>query len=556
MSKIKEDPVRRSKLFVMFALLAALATVVGACTAAPPQPAQPAPTTAPAAQPAQPEPTQAPAAPQPAAGEPKAGGTLTFAMKEDVTSMDPLKAIQYGDIRLNILVAQQLVAPDRTGKFAGVLAESWETSADGKTWTFKLRRGVKFHNGAELIADDVKWIFDRILDENAGAAMRSTYAGIKLQSEVVDAATIKVTIESGMGPFPSYLALLNRTAIIHRDSYDAEGKVAKIIGTGPFMMDESKPGESYTLKKNPNYWKPNEPLLDGVVLRVITDPVVRLNALRTGEIDMAEELPIADVKKLVDSPDPNFTVQVYYINSGERLVMNHTRSPFSSKDARLALQAVFDREQYNEAVFFGLGQVHNQPFTPDNVWRLDVPMVKTDVAKAKEYFKASGLPEGTPVKFLLMANQKDKGEVIQAMLGQVGFAVEFDVVDSAAWNSKGQAYDYDLLLGTMTGIFDPDRPYGYLTKASGGNWLVGGYDSEKMNELLAAGKAEVDVAKRQEIYKQAVQLVQDDAATIYVLGLPWNEAWRNTVKGYQPSTSPALMMMDASDGLNVTWLDK
>jgi peptide/nickel transport system substrate-binding protein len=292
------------------------------------------------------------------------------------------------------------------------------------------------------------------------------------------------------------------------------------------------------------------------VLRVITDPVVRLNALRTGEVDMAEELPMADVKRLVDNPDPNFTVQVYYINSGERLVMNHTRAPFDNLNARLALQSAFDREQYNEAIFFGLGQVHNQPFTPDNVWRLDVPMVMPDLTQAQEYFEASGLPQGTPVTFLLMANQRDKGEVIQALLGQVGFNVEFDIVDSAAWNSKGQALDYDLLLGTMTGIFDPDRPYGYLTAASGGNWLVGGYDSPQMNDLLAQGKAEVDVAQRQAIYTQVVQLVQDDAATIYVLGLPWVEAWQNYVKDYQPGTSPALMMMDASDGLNKTWLDK
>ncbi len=535
------------KRSTLFALLAVLAMLLGACTQAPA-------TAVPAASAPAAAPSEVPAAAAPAT--PKAGGTLTFAMKEDVTSLDPLKAIQYGDIRLNILVAQQLIAPDRAGKFVGVLAESWETSADGKAWTFKLRPGVKFHNGQELTADDVKWIFDRILDEKAGAAQRSAYAGIKLQTEVVDKSTIKFTIESGMGPFPSYLALLNRSAIIHRDSYDAEGKVAKIIGTGPFMMDAVKPGESYTLVKNPNYWKAGEPLLDSVVLKVITDPVVRLNALRTGEVDMAEELPMADVKKLVDTPDPNFTVKVYYINSGERLVMNHTRAPFNNQDARLALQAAFDRDQYNEAIFFGLGQTHNQPFTPDNVWRLDVPMVMPDLTKAKEYFKASGLPEGTPVKFLLMANQKDKGEVIQAMLGQVGFKVEFDVVDSAAWNSKGQAYDYDLLLGTMTGIFDPDRPYGYLTKASGGNWLVGGYDSPKMNELLAAGKAETDVAKRQAIYKQVVELVQADGATLYVLGLPWVEAWQNTVKGYQPGTSPALMMMDASDGLNKAWLDK
>lgn len=551
------------KHFTLFILTVALAIFVTACaapaqpTAAPPPAAEAPVAEAPTVEsPAAEAPaTEAPAA-EPPAGEPKPGGTLSFAMKEDVTSLDPLKAIQYGDIRLNILVAQQLVAPDRAGNFVGVLAESWETSADGKTWTFKLRPDVKFHNGAVLTADDVKWIFDRILDENAGAAMRSTYAGIGLQSEVLDENTIQITIESGMGPFPSYLALLNRTAIIHRDSYDAEGKVSKIIGTGPFMMDEVRPGESYTVVKFPDYWKEGEPLLDSVVLRVITDPVVRLNALRTGEIDMAEELPMADVKTLVDSPDPNFTVQVYYINSGERLVMNHTRPPFDNLNARLALQSAFDREQYNEAIFFGLGQVHNQPFTPDNVWRLDVPMVEADLTRAQEYFEASGLPQGTPVTFLLMANQKDKGEVIQALLSQVGFNVEFDIVDSAAWNSKGQALDYDLLLGTMTGIFDPDRPYGYLTAASGGNWLVGGYDSPQMNELLAAGKAEVDVAKRQEIYSQAVQLVQDDAATIYVLGLPWVEAWQNYVKDYQPGTSPALMMMDASDGLNKAWLDK
>ena len=529
----------RRTVFLTLSALVALSLALTACG----QGAAPAPAPTGAA------PTQ-----PPAAGQPKPGGTLTFAMKEDVTSMDPLKAIQYGDIRLNILVAQQLVAPDRSGKFVGVLAEKWDTSSDGKTWTFTLRKGVKFHNGQELTADDVKWIFDRILDEKAGAAMRSTYAGIGLQCEVVDKGTVKFTIKSGSGPFFSYLALLNRTAIIHKDSYNADGSVTKIIGTGPFMMESSKPGESYTLKKFPDYWKKGEPLLDQVVLKVITDPSVRLNALRTGEVDMTEELPISEVKKLVDKPDPNFTVKVYYINSGERLVMNTKREPFSNKNARLALEYVFDRAQYNEAIFFGLGQVHNQPFVQGNIWYLDVPIIQPDLNKAKEYFKASGLAQGTKVKLLLTPNQKDRTEVIQAMLAQVGFTVEFDVVDSAAWNNKGKAYDYDLLLGTMTGIFDPDRPYGYLEKSHGSNWLVGGYDSPKMTELLAAGRGETDVNKRKEIYKQVVQLVQDDAATIYVLGLPWVEAWRNTVKGYQPGTSPALMMMDASDGLNVTWL--
>lgn len=553
------------RLFPFVALLLVGAMLLGACQQAQPTQA-PAPTKAeaPAVEPTKAEapvvePTKAeapaPTEPPPAEG-PKMGGTLTFAMKEDVTSIDPLKAIQYGDIRMNVLVAQQLVATDKDGKFVGVLAEKWDTSADGKEWIFHLRQGVKFHNGADLKAEDVKWIFDHILDENAGAAMRSTLSGIGLKVEVVDEYTVKMNIESGMGPFLSYLGLLNRPAIVHRDTYAADGTVTKIIGTGPFMMDESKPGESYTLKKFPDYWKKGEPYLDQVVLKVITDPNVRLNAMRTGEVDMAEELPIADVKNLVQNQDPKFTTQVYYINSGARLVMNHTRPPFNDLNARKALMYAFDRNTFNEAVYFGLGQVHNQPFVPSDVWHLNVPIIEADMAKAQEAFAAAGLQQGAEITMLLMANQKDSAEVIDAMLSPVGFKVNFEIVDSAAWNDKGKKLEYDLLMGTMTGIFDPDRPYGYLTNASSGNWLVGGYNSDRMNELLIAGRAEVDITKRQEIYTQVLNLVDEDVATLYVVGLPWVEAWQNYVMGYQTGTSPTLMMMDASTGLNQTWLNK
>lgn len=552
---------KRFGMWRIVSVLVLVAIALSACGQAAtqaPAAATEAPKPAATEAPAQPAATEAPAAATeaPAASTPKAGGTVTFAMKEDVTSMDPLKAIQYGDIRLNVLVAQQLVAPDKDGKFVGVLAEKWTTSADGKEWVFTLRKGVKFHNGAEMKADDVKWIFDRILDEKAGAAMRSSFAGVGLKVEVVDDYTVKMTIEKGAGPFLSYLSLLNRPAIIHRDSYDAEGKVAKIIGTGPFKMEESKPGESYTLVKNADYWVKGQPLLDKVVLKVITDANVRLNALRTGEVDGAEELPIADVKKLQETPDPNFGVKVYYFNSGARIVLNTTRPPFSDKNARLAVEYAFDRNAYNDAVYFGLGQVHNQPFVPSDVWHVDVPIIEPNLDKAKEYFKAANLKEGTEVTFLLMPNQKDAAEIIDAMLSQMGFKVKCEIVDSAAWTDKGKKYEYDMLMGTMTGIFDPDRPYGYLTKNSGSNWLVGGYNTDAMNALLDAGRAEVDVAKRKAIYTQVLQLVQDDAATLYVVGMPWVEGWRNYVKGYDTSNSPTLMMMDGSIGLNTAWLDK
>ncbi len=534
------------------AILLVMALVLGACKTAAPTEVTTPPDTATEA-PADVQPTEEPTVEE----GPKYGGVLTFAMKEDVTSLDPHKAIQYGDVRLNALIAQQLVAADRGGNFVGVLAESWETSEDGLTWTFKLRPGVKFHNGAPLTADDVKWVFDKIIAEDSGAAMRSTFVKIGLQVEVVDPATVKMTITSGAGPFLSYIGLLNRAAIVHRDGYDADGNATTIIGTGPFMLDSFKPGESYTLKKFEDYWVEGQPYLDGVVLKVITDPVVRLNALRTGEVDMVEEMPIADVKALLDNPDPNFTVEVYYFNSGARFVMNNTRPPFNNLDARQAVQYAFDREAYNEAVYFGLGQVHNQPFVPDDLWRLDVPTIEPNLDKAKEYFAASGLPEGTEIVIMLMANQKDSAEIIDAMLSQVGFKAKFDIVDSAAWNSRGQALDYDILIGTMTGIFDPDRPYGYLSSTSSGSWLCGGYSNPTMDELLTKGIATANIEERKGIYTQVLQLVHDDAATMYIVSLPWNEGWQNYVKNYQPASGmPMLLNMDASTGLNIAWLDK
>jgi peptide/nickel transport system substrate-binding protein len=547
---------KRISGWTIAALLLVVVILLSACqpaatpTEAPPPAATEAPPPAQATE--APAPTEAPVA-----TGPKYGGVLTFAMKEDVTSLDPHKAIQYGDVRLNALVAQQLVAADRGGNFVGVLAESWETSEDGMVWTFNLRPGVKFHNGADLTAEDVKWVFDKILAEDSGDVMRSTFVKIGLQVEVVDPATVKMTITSGSGPFLSYLGLLNRAAIVHRDSYDAEGNATTIVGTGPFKLDSFKPGESYTLSKFEDYWVEGQPYLDGVVLRVITDPVVRLNALRTGEVDLAEEMPIADVKNLLENQDPNFTVAVYYFNSGARFVLNHTRPPFNDLNARQAVQYAFDREAYNEAVYFGLGQVHNQPFVPDDVWHLDIPIIEPDLEKAKEYFAASGLAEGTEITMLLMATQKDSAEIIDAMLSQVGFKVKFDIVDSAAWNARGKELDYDLLLGTMTGIFDPDRPYGYLTPASSGNWLVGGYSNSTMDQLLIDGIATSDIEARKAIYTQVLQLVHDDVATMYVVGLPWVEGWQNYVKDYQPASGmPMLLNMDATTGLNLAWLDK
>jgi peptide/nickel transport system substrate-binding protein len=475
---------------------------------------------------------------------------LIFGMKQPVTTLDPLRAVQYGDIRLNHLVAQQLVAPDMNGNFVGVLAEKWAVSPDGKEWVFDLRKGVHFHNGMEMIADDVRWIFDRIEDPKTQSNLRTVFAGMNLHTSVINRYQVRFQMDSGMGSFLSYLSLLNRAAIIHRDSYDENGKVLKIIGTGPFQMGPYINGQYYILNKFPDYWKRGEPLLDEVELRVIPDANSRYEQLKAGTIDMTEELPFSQVKRMLNDPDPEIILDLHYINSDERLVMNQRRLPFSNKNSRLAVMNAIDREIYNQAIFHGLGQVHNQPFSFNDPWYLDYPIPKANLVQAKKYFEASGNSKGTSVEFLITPDQSDRAEIIRMMLAEVGFIVKIKAVQPAEWNSLGMAYQYDLLLGTMSGVFDPDRPYGYLSGKSGSNWLVGGYDSPEMNNLIEAGRSEINIEKRKETYKKILELVEKDAATMYLTGLPWVEAWRSYVSGYRSGNAPVLMWMDASEGLN------
>ena len=261
--------------------LTATGNLLAACNATPPAP-QP---TAGAASTAAPNPAAAavPAAAQPS-GTPKAGGTLVLATSIDVPSLEPHLEVADAWHRRKFLIYENLTWVDNDVNVKPRLAESWDISPDGTVYTFKLRQGVKFHNGKVLDADDVKYSLERVLDPKVGSSGRGDLVMIK-QIDVVDKNTIVITLNDPTGPFLVNLAG-RYNAIIPKDSAPTGDTLRRTaIGTGPFMMDEFVPAQRLALKKNPDYWEKGKPYLDKLVIQVVPDEQTSMAGLRAGTVD-------------------------------------------------------------------------------------------------------------------------------------------------------------------------------------------------------------------------------------------------------------------------------
>ncbi len=393
------------------AVIVILSILLTACTA----PAAPAPTTAPAQPTAAPaEPTQAPAAPEPtkapeptAAPEPtkapeptqapaaatgdKYGGILKHAYFA-ATNLDPAFLTSIADDEIGRQWGDFLVwvdednAPDPSRS----LAEKWETSDDGLTWTFHLRQGVKFHNGEPLTSKDVKFTFDRLRDKEVGAATVALYSIIE-EITTPDDNTVVMKLSK---PNPDFALDLGDYHAIVVWSGTKDFKTEQ-IGTGPFIIDKFLPEDRLTFKRNPNYWRKDAegnqlPYLDGMEFIFLAEPSAQIEALRGGQVDYLLYLPAEAVKTLQD--DPNVQVLEKPSNTTWVVRMRTDKKPFDDVKVRQAFKLATDNAAILAGAFEGLGVVgHNTPFGPGyGDFYLDAPDPVRDVAKAKQLLTEAG----------------------------------------------------------------------------------------------------------------------------------------------------------------------
>lgn len=508
-------------------------------------------------------PTIPTAALQAAEAPPKRGGTLTVGIHEDLFSVDPFRVTTLGDTLFSGLVSQPLVAGNAKDEFDPVLAESFRTEDGGKTWTFRLRRGVTFHNGRELTANEVKWSLDRVLDSKSGAWLNSVFRAIDLKTSIVDRYTVKAELSNGFGAFLGHLATLTRAAIIHPDSAGPDGSIVKPIGTGPFQFVEWKPGAEIRVRRHEQYWQRGDdrrplPYLDAVTLRIVPDATTRLNALMANEVDYITQPPLSEVKKWVDGrPPTGIAFRKWFHNWSDYFSLNTRRAPFSDLRVREAVRYAIDREELNEAVYFGLGEVHNQPFKKSSHWYVDVPMVRPDLGRARQLMREAGLASGVDVTFVVyMPSMAKHGEIFQAQLARIGIRARLDRVDIGPFVRRIPSYDWDvatLLIGT---ILHPDRPYGYLASNHGLHANVGGYDSSALDALVVQARNEVNIAKARALYKSILEIfVEDQGTPLYCMNVPLVHAFREYVRGFD-AYGYDLVSLNAAVGLHKTWVSK
>jgi peptide/nickel transport system substrate-binding protein len=380
--------------------------------------------------------------------------------------------------------------------------------------------------------------------------------------EVVDKHTIRFTLEYAASSFMN--ALWNPYSltfyIIAKECVKPDGKVIHPIGTGPFKFEEWKPGDYSKFVKFADYWDSKLPYLDEVIIKPITDPTVRLAALRSGDIDYARVLNYDGVAKLVKNPSqtPNIVLKM---KEGLGITVmgwiNNIKPPFNDVRVRQAFRYGIDKKELELAGTFGLGEVTNQPFSKKSPWWVDVPEKGRNLKKAKALLKEAGYPNGLDVKFLTTSayvSWVQCATLMQDQLREIGMRVKIEVVDWPTMLKKLRAGEYQCGIGAVAMYSDPEHLYrGYLTKGGPFNWLGGHYNNPKLTKLLDKAARLIDIQERNKVYKKVVEIYDDEFPWMIVYITPHAMGWSKKLKGF---TGNQNMLTYVNGGLKYSWMDK
>lgn len=328
-------------------------------------------------------------------GDHDRGGSLVVATHMDVIDgWDPHLSTAWGSALADELVYSKLVNVSERMEIVPDLAESWNYIED-RTIEFKLRRGVKWHDGVDFTAEDVKYSIERILDPKNGIASRSKVESIE-EVEIVDPFTIRFHLRYPDGALVNKLADIN-PVIVPKHILDAGGSLkTKPIGTGPFILTEHVPDSYIRFVKNPKYYEPGKPYLDELTLQIIKDDAVKIAALRAKQVDMINLSEMQHVEAL--RKDPSLVVVSQPSLTNLLAFPNWKNKPFDDKRVRKAISLAVNREEMLQVVGFGEGVITGLIPPSQPLWALPEQELKNaykvDIAQAKRLLAEAGYPDG------------------------------------------------------------------------------------------------------------------------------------------------------------------
>jgi peptide/nickel transport system substrate-binding protein len=445
-----------------------------------------------------------------AQGEPVSGGALTSTLNVgDISGFITWQASTGADSAAWTAIYDTLVEYDQDYNLTGGIFESW-TSDDAQTWTFKVRQGVTWHDGAPLVAQDVIDYFDAILapDSGAGSEKVATIAGATY--EAPDDATVVLTLAA-----PNAALLDDFTS--HWLSRARDLDPAHPIGTGPFAFVEWERNLHIKYEKNPNYWKPGIPYLDSLTLRMVPDQDQAINLLTTGEVDAIASVDFAKIQSL----SSNANVQMIEIPEPYRLAYHYLltktdTAPWDNPLVRQALNCAVDREAILAATL-GYGSIRSNPVATGSwAFNPDAPSYNTrDLDKAKALMAEAGYAEGetafkTTLKYWRERSQMPTiAQIVQANLAEIGIEVELQLLEIGQWVDAVQNdRDSEMALTILVPRWDPSDQLGNAYKTDDGAALL--WNNPDFDAAFAAGVATYDKEQRKTAYFECQQIALTD----------------------------------------------
>ena len=481
------------------------------------------------------------------AATPVSGGALKAAGWSTSTAdtLDPAKASLSTDYVRCCSLYNRLTFLDKAGMTQMELAESIDTK-DAKTWTVKLRKGVTFHDGKDLTAEDVVYSLKRHLDPAVGskvAKIAAQMTGFK----AVDKSTVEIELENPNADLPTILAL-------HHFMIVADGTTdfSKGNGTGAFVLETFEPGVRSVGLKNKNYWKSSGPYVDSFEFFAISDDNARVNALLSGDIALAAAINPRSMK-LVESQD-GFVLSKSTSGNYTNLNMRLDMDPGSNKDFVEGMKYLVNREQIVKAALRGLGEIGNdQPVSPANKFHNpDLKPKAFDPDKAKFHFdKAGVLGKSIPVIASdAAASSIDMAMIIQAAGAEIGMKLDVQRVPADGyWDNYW--LKAPIHFGNINPRPTPDILFSLLY-ASNAPWNESQYKSPKFDKMMLEARGSLDEAKRREIYNEMQVMIAEEAGTIIPAYISNVDAISGKLKGLE--TNPLGGMMGYAFAEHV-WLD-
>ncbi len=449
-----------------------------------------------------------------------------------------------------------LVARDDQMRVWPELAESYN-QIDETTYDFKLRKGVKFHDGSEMTSEDVKFTFDRLTKDGAMGGQtspRKSLLGPMAETSVVDKYTVRFKFKNAWPVFPRMLPFQEVVSKAFVEKMGTDGVATKVNGTGPFKLVDWRQGDSVIMERFDGYYggadgiKPVGPAkADRIIFRIIPESASRVAALLAGEVDLINELPVHSMKRVEDNPRTKVLKTL-----GTRsffVLLNNTKPPFNDARVRQAANHAVNKQLIIDRILNGLATPINGILSPQSFGHNpNLPVYDYDPAKAKKLLADAGHPNGLEVT--LDANQefKDIAESIAASMAPSGFRAKVQLWESnavrAVWDPKKPKERQMYFSSWGSGALDPSGIFVPVlrTDARGNR---SGYSNAEVDRLMDAANGEANQDKRSKLYQDAQVIVNREAPLLF-LWLPQDIYGANArLEGWKPSGRGIIKLHDA-----------